>query len=111
MDKTTGLKCDQTISLTNQKSSLAYPDKLRRSKFYSEAKGKTYVFLTNNFELDALTITYTGQQTPDFYFHNEKAKSDRQIREALGLIIKLPKENSMTASIQKNTILSLDEEE
>ncbi len=57
VDKTTGLKCDQTISLTNPKSSLAYPDKLRRIKFYSEAKGKTYVFLTNNFELDALTIT------------------------------------------------------
>jgi len=36
---------------------LVYPDKLRRIKFYDESKPKTYVFLTNNFELDALTIT------------------------------------------------------
>ncbi len=57
VDKSTGLICDQTIRLTSLKSSSAYPDKLRRIKFYSETKGKTYVFLTNNFELDALTIT------------------------------------------------------
>ncbi len=57
VDKSTGLKCDQTIRLTGSKSSSTYPDKLRRIKFYSETKRKTYVFLTNNFELDALTIT------------------------------------------------------
>lgn len=57
IDKSTGLRCDQTIKLTGQKSALAYPDKLRRIKFYDKSKVKTYVFLTNNFELDALTIT------------------------------------------------------
>ncbi len=57
VDKSVGLKCDQTIKLTGQKSQLAYPDKLRRIKFYDQTKSKTYVFLTNNFELDALTIT------------------------------------------------------
>jgi len=56
IDKSTGLRCDQIIKLTGQKSVLAYPDKLRRIKFYDEAKPKTYVFLTNNFELDALII-------------------------------------------------------
>ena len=57
VDKTTGLKCDQIIKLTGLKTSSYYPDKLRRIKFYSETKCKTYVFVTNNFELDALTIT------------------------------------------------------
>ena len=57
VDKSTGLICDQTIKLTGIKSALAYPDKLRRIKFYSKEKCKTYVFLTNNFELDAFTIT------------------------------------------------------
>lgn len=57
VDKSTSLKCDQTIRLTGPKSSLVYPDKLRRIKFYSQTKRKTYVFLTNNFDLDALTIT------------------------------------------------------
>lgn len=57
VDKPTGLKCDQIIKLTGQKTSSAYPDKLRRIKFFDKTKSKTYVFLTNNFELDALTIT------------------------------------------------------
>lgn len=57
VDKSTGLKCDQTIKLTGINSKIAYPDKLRRIKYLDETKPKTYIFLTNNFELDALTIT------------------------------------------------------
>ena len=36
---------------------MAYPDKLGRIIFYDGSKPKTYVFLTNNFELGALTTT------------------------------------------------------
>jgi len=57
VDKSIGLKCDQTIKLTGVDSSLDYPEHLRRIKYYSQEKCKTYVFLTNNFELDAFTIT------------------------------------------------------
>lgn len=57
VDKAAGLRCDQTIRLTGYKSKADYPGHLRRIKFYDESKPKTYVFLTNNFELDALTIT------------------------------------------------------
>lgn len=57
IDKTTGLKCDQTIKLTGSKTSLLYPDKLRRIKFFDEKKSKTYIFLTNNFELNPFVIT------------------------------------------------------
>lgn len=57
VDKSIGLKCDQVVKLTGVKSSLEYPDKLRRIKYYSKSKQKMYVFLTNNFELDAYTIT------------------------------------------------------
>jgi len=57
IDKTKGLKCDQTIILIGKKTSLAYPDKLRRIKFFDETKCKTYVFLTNNFELGSFEIT------------------------------------------------------
>ena len=57
VDKTVGLRCDQIIRLTGSKTSSTYGDKLRRIKYYSESKCKTYVFLTNNFELDAYTIT------------------------------------------------------
>jgi len=57
VDKSTGLRCDQTIKLTGTKTSLVYPEKLRRIKFYDETKPKMYKFLTNNFEIKALDIT------------------------------------------------------
>jgi len=57
VDRTTGLICDQTIVLTGSKSRKQYPDKLRRIKYYDEETNKTFVFLTNNFTLSALTIT------------------------------------------------------
>jgi len=51
VDKANGLKCDQTIKLTGPDSSLNYPEYLRRVKYTEPETGKTYVFLTNNFEL------------------------------------------------------------
>lgn len=57
VDKSTGLKCDQIVRLTGIKSSKVYIEKIRRIKFFDKTKSKTYVFLTNNFDLDALTIT------------------------------------------------------
>jgi len=57
VDRTTGLICDQTIMVAGNQSSKDYPDKLRRIKYYDEETNKTLVFLTNNFTLQALTIT------------------------------------------------------
>jgi len=57
VDKSTGLRCDQTIMLTGFYSVQNYPDKLRRIKFYDTKTKKLFVFLTNNFSLPALTIT------------------------------------------------------
>lgn len=56
VDRTTGLICDQTIVLVNHYSSKDYPDKLRRIKYYDAETEKTFVFITNNFQLSALTI-------------------------------------------------------
>jgi hypothetical protein len=56
VDKTTGLRCDQTIVLTGTKTSQEYPVQLRRIKYVDPDTGKRLVFLTNNFVLDALTI-------------------------------------------------------
>jgi hypothetical protein len=56
VDKKTGLRCDQTIKLKVYKSKKGYPEKLRRVKYYDKEQGKTYVFLTNNFELSAIEI-------------------------------------------------------
>ena len=56
IDKTTGLRCDQTIRLTGIHPSEDYPIYLRRVKFYDVKHDKLLVFLTNNFDLPALTI-------------------------------------------------------
>lgn len=56
VDKQTGLLCDQTISLTGFYPSLNYPQKLRRVKFHDKDQDKTYVFLTNNFDVKAIEI-------------------------------------------------------
>lgn len=56
VDKTTGLRCDQTIMLTGTQPSQDYPIHLRRVKFYDAEHDKLLVFLTNNFDLPALTI-------------------------------------------------------
>lgn len=56
VDKTLGLRCDQTIRLTTYYSKKGYPESLRRVKFYDKEQGKTYVFLTNNFEIEALEV-------------------------------------------------------
>jgi hypothetical protein len=56
VDKSAGLRCDQTIVLTGFYSRKDYPEKLRRIKYHDAETGKTFVFLTNNFTLPALTI-------------------------------------------------------
>lgn len=57
VDKATGLKCDQKVVLSGFYSSKDYPDKLRRIKYYDADTDRTFVFLTNNFTLPALTVT------------------------------------------------------
>lgn len=56
VDKTTGLRCDQTIKLTGVKTSKLYPKKLRRIKYWDAENELLLVFLTNNFDPDPLTI-------------------------------------------------------
>jgi len=56
VDRSTGLRYDQTIMLTGFYSLRDYPDKLRRIKYYDTDTNKTLIFLTNNFSLPALTI-------------------------------------------------------
>jgi hypothetical protein len=56
VDKTTGLRSDQTIRLRGRKSSRAYPDPLRRISYVDAETDTRFVFLTNHFRLPALTI-------------------------------------------------------
>jgi len=56
VDKATGVKFDQTVALTGFYSKRDYPEKLRRIKYFDAEKGRSFIFLTNQFTLPAITI-------------------------------------------------------
>jgi len=56
VDKSTGLRADQTIVLTGKRSRQAYPEPLRRVSYVDLERRKRLVFLTNAFEIPAKTV-------------------------------------------------------
>jgi hypothetical protein len=56
VDKSSGVRSDQTIALIGPKSKSLYPGPLRRISYYAEDIDRRFVFLTNNFMVSALTI-------------------------------------------------------
>lgn len=56
IDKSSGLRCDQTIILTGPKTKRQYPDKIRRVKFFDAEKERSFSFLSNNFIVPPLVI-------------------------------------------------------
>ncbi len=56
INKSTGLRCDQVIRLSGFYAKKAYPEKLRRVKYFDIETGKTLNFFTNQFTFPALTI-------------------------------------------------------
>jgi len=70
VDKSTGVRSDQTVILTAIDSAKAYPDTLRRVSFYDADTDKRLKFLTNNFVLPALTIVqlYKARWQVELFF-------------------------------------------
>src|SRR5271163_2378939 len=56
VDKSTGVRSDHVVWLSTPQSAAHYPDRLRRVSYKDPVDGKALVFLTNNFDLPALTI-------------------------------------------------------
>jgi len=65
-----GVIADQVIRLTVVRSKQDYPARLRRVVYRDPETGKLLVFLTNNFELPALTIAllYKARWTIELFF-------------------------------------------
>ncbi len=65
-----GVIADQAIRLTVLQSKQAYPDRLRRIVYRDPETGKLLVFLTNNFDLPALTIAllYKARWSIELFF-------------------------------------------
>ncbi len=56
VDKSLGLRSDHTVILTAIESVKAYPDVLRRVRYFDVETNQRLGFLTNNFSLPAITI-------------------------------------------------------
>jgi transposase len=69
-DRTTGIICDQSIALDGYCTSQHYPEHLRRVRYKDAETGKTLVFLTNHFDLPALTIAalYKNRWQVELFF-------------------------------------------
>jgi hypothetical protein len=70
VDKSTGVKCDQTVRLKNYKVSQAYPEVIRRVKYYDKEIEMEFVFITNNFEISAIDVArlYKYRWTIELFF-------------------------------------------
>lgn len=70
VDKTTGIICDQAVSLNGFYATQNYPENLRRIRFKDPESGKTLIFLTNNFVLPPLTIAalYKNRWQVELFF-------------------------------------------
>jgi hypothetical protein len=62
VDKSQGLRCDQTIILSGPNVSPHYSEQLRRIVYYDAETDKRFVFLTNNFLLNPLIVAQLYKQ-------------------------------------------------
>jgi len=70
VDKSTGVRADQIIMVTGFYTLKDYPEKLRRIRYFDTVTKKRLVFLTNNFELPAITIArlYKSRWQVELFF-------------------------------------------
>ena len=70
VDRSTGLRCDQTIILTGKDSSRKYPVPARQVRYFDAEHDLRLSILTNNFALPALTIAqlYKSRWNVELFF-------------------------------------------
>ena len=61
-DKEAGVRADQIITLVTQKSKKGYPERLRRVSYVDKERNKRLVFLSNNFDIPAVTVAAVYKQ-------------------------------------------------
>jgi hypothetical protein len=84
VDKSKGLRADQTIELTGEKSKQESLPSLRRVSYLDPESGQRYVFLTNNFALAASTIAAIYKQRWQVELFFKWIKQNLKIKTFLG---------------------------
>jgi len=85
VDKTTGLRCDQSVLLANRAPRRLYPERLRRVRYFDREHRLHLVFWTNQFALPALTIAELYRQRWQVELFFKWIKYNLHIRCFLGL--------------------------
>jgi hypothetical protein len=85
VDKSTGLRSDQTIRLTGKRTKASFPFDLRRISYLDPETGKLLVFITNNFEIAGLVVakTYKSRWQIELFF--KWIKQNLRIKAFFGL--------------------------
>ena len=84
VDKTTGLRADQTIRLTSPPSLRAYPDCLRKVTAFDSKRHKHVMFLSNHFVLPALSVAELYRRRWDVEIFFRWIKQHLRIKRFLG---------------------------
>ena len=103
VDKTTGVRSDQTVILTAIDSAKAYPDTLRRISYVDAETDNRLGFLTNNFLLPALTIAriYKCRWQVELFFESSTWCTPLDVMEFQGSIaLNRPLVGSLDASVR-----------
>ena len=85
VDKTVGLRSDQTVRLNGAKTRKHFPHDLRRVSFRDAESGKLLVFVTNNFDIDALVVAkiYKARWQIELFF--KWIKQNLRVKSFFGL--------------------------
>ena len=84
IDRTTGMMCDQTITMSGYYTAQDYPEHLRRIRFKDPDTGKNLIFLTNNTALPAMTIAALYKQRWQVELFFKWIKQHLRIKKFLG---------------------------
>lgn len=84
VDKSTGLRADQIVRLNHRRHKDHYPEPLRRIRLYDGEQNRSLIFLTNNFQLPAFTITQLYKQRWQVELFFKWIKQHLRLRAFLG---------------------------
>lgn len=84
VDKSLGLRCDQTVRLCSVWSRRVYPEVLRRIRYYDAVEQRSLVFLTNHFELAPEIVCELYQRRWQIELFFKWMKQHLRIREFYG---------------------------
>ena len=98
VNRTQGLRADQTIYLSSQRGG-EYEGKMRRVSYREPDTGKWLVFLTNNFDLSAKTICNLYKARWDVELFFKTIKQNLKIKKFLGTSVNAVKSQILVALI------------